>query len=307
MTDHATQPAAHGAMTVDVEDWFHILDSPATPPIGQWDSLPRRLDIGMRRLLDVFDRHHVKATMFWLGWAAERNKSLVRQCAAQGHEIASHGYAHLLPYQAGIEKYKDDVARSKAIIEDITGQRVLGFRAAGFGVTQSVHWVFDVLRQAGYEYDASVFPAGHGHGGNAKSLLRPYVIQTDSGDLLEMPMSVMALPGRRVPLFGGGYLRLAPKWLVRTGIDGLQKQDRPLLVYVHPREVDPDHPRLPLGLFRNFKCYVNLSGMMDKIEWLCRDYRWATMAQLAKSLQANGPLPSCDSMLKPLSTTAGWA
>lgn len=296
--------AAMAALSVDVEDWFHILDSPAVPGIEQWDNLESRVSIGMYRLLETFERHRVKATMFWLGWVAQRHKGLVRQCVELGHEIASHGYAHLLPYQVGIETFRNDAVKSKAILEDIVGCPVRGFRAAGFGATSQVCWVFDVLRGAGYEYDSSVFPAPRGHGGNTKSALKPYLIRTEAGDLLEFPMSVINLPGRRVPLFGGGYLRLAPKWLVQAGIWRLKKQERMLLVYVHPREADADHPRLPLSFLRRFKCYVNLAGMMGKIEWLCRDYRWSTMGQLAHRLCNNGQLPYCDRLLAPLPTAA---
>ena len=220
---------------------------------------------------------------------AERHKVLVRRCFAAGHEIASHGYAHVLPYQVRREGFREDVVRAKRILEDITGHAVAGFRAAGFGVTEGTAWAFDVIREAGHEYDSSMFPARRGHGGIAGAPLGPHFIETPSGRLAEIPISAVEVMGGRFCLFGGCYLRLAPKCLIRWGIKKLHAAGRPLIVYVHPREIDPDHPRLALSLKRRFKCYVNLKSTMPKLEWLCENYRFCTMRSLVEQLVSAAP------------------
>ncbi|MDP6633262.1 MAG: polysaccharide deacetylase family protein, partial [Phycisphaerae bacterium] len=269
------------AMTIDVEDWYHILDSPATPTMDTWASLECRLAQSMDRLLEMFARTGAQATFFWLGWMAERHKQLVRTCLQAGHEVASHGYGHVLAYKVGRRAFQNDILRAKGVIEDITGQAVDGFRAAGFGITPETDWAFDVIRQAGHRYDSSVFPTARAHGGMVNGRLGPHVLHTSNGPLSECPMSVVQMLGHRVSLFGGGYLRLAPKWLIRQGVNQLRATGQPMIVYAHPREIDPDHPRLPLGFRRRFKCYVNLRTTMPKLEWLCQEHSFRTLRELA--------------------------
>jgi polysaccharide deacetylase family protein (PEP-CTERM system associated) len=267
-------------LSIDVEDWFHILDSPAAPSIERWPFLESRIEGNLEKLLTLLNRFSVKATFFWLGWIAERNKSLVHKCRNAGHEIASHGYAHVLAYKVGQNVFRQDIARAKAILEDIIGEPVRGFRTAGFGITKKTAWAFDVIKESGHQYDSSVFPASRAHGGISDSQLGPYFIETQSGCLLEIPISVVEIFGHRTSLFGGGYLRLASKWMVKWGINKLQKAGQPLIVYVHPREVDPGHTHLPLPLFRRFKCYVRLNSTLPKLEWLCRNYSFCTMLEM---------------------------
>ena len=271
-------------MTVDVEDWYHILDSPAVPSIVRWRSLECRVERNMERLLDLFDRTGTRATFFWLGWLAERHQGLVRRCRQAGHEIASHGYGHVLAGQVGPRAFRNDVVRARAVLEDITGAPVPGFRAAGFGLTDHRDWAFDVIRQAGHQYDSSVLPAGRG-GANGTPL-SPHVIHTESGALTELPISVVRVLDRRLTLFGGGYLRLAPRPLIEWGIARLRAAGRPLIVYVHPREIDPDHPRLPLSAKRRFKCYVNLRTTLPKLTWLCNQVEFRTAGELAAATRA---------------------
>lgn len=270
-------------LTIDVEDWFHILDSPAVPSIERWSSLESRIERNLEEMLTLLDSFSVKVTLFWLGWVAERHKGLVRKCQNAGHEIASHGYGHVLAYEVGADAFRRDITRAKIILEDITGEPVRGFRAPGFGITKKVAWAFDVIKDSGYQYDSSVFPASRGHGGMSASLLGLYFIATASGHLLEIPMSVVEIFGRRASLFGGGYLRLANKQMIKWGINKLQAAGQPLIVYVHPREIDPDHPRLPLTLLRQFKCYVNLKSALPKLKWLCKNYSSCTMLEMVEN------------------------
>jgi polysaccharide deacetylase family protein (PEP-CTERM system associated) len=270
-------------LTIDVEDWFHILDSPAVPGIKHWPSLESRIERNLKELLEVLDNYSVKVTFFWLGWLAERHKGLVRMCRDAGHEIASHGYAHILAYEVGPSAFREDITKAKDILENIISDQVRGFRAPGFSITEKAPWAFEVIKESGYQYDSSVFPAVHGHGGMASSPLGLYFIETRNSHLLEIPMSIVEIFGHRTSLFGGGYLRLANKLMIKWGIDKLQTAGRPLIVYIHPREIDPAQPHLPLGLFRQFKCYVNLNSTLPKLKWLCKNYSMLTMLEMVEN------------------------
>jgi len=269
------------AFSIDVEDWFHILDSPATPHQNLWDSLESRVETNLRLLLELLDSANVRATLFWLGWLAERNKSLVRECCEAGHEIASHGYHHVLPTRVGAELFKDDIDRAKKTLEDITGKQVLGFRVAGFGIKKRTEWAFDVIKEVGYEYDSSVFPAWPEHNCMCATSVGPHVIRTETGPLIEVPVPATKVFGLRLYFFGGGYLRLSPLRLIQWGIKRLHQAGYPLIVYVHPRELDPDQPRLPLSPIRRFRCYVNLKSTLPKLQWLLKEYDFVPIRELA--------------------------
>jgi len=262
-------------LTIDVEDWFNILDIPSAPGVNDWSRCEIRFEKPLRRMLELFAAREQKVTFFWLGWFAEHYPELVKACHDGGHEIACHGYAHLLSTRlTGAAMFRDDLTHGKKILEDIIGEPVNGFRSPGFCTLNDTPWFFEEIRAAGYLYDSSIFPAARGHGGAAGAPLTPYRIATKSGDLLEMPQSMVELGGKRFSVFGGGYLRLAPAWMIRWGINHLARHNRPLVVYLHPREIDPEHPRLPMPWKRRFKSYVNLKSTWPKLEMLCRDYRF---------------------------------
>jgi polysaccharide deacetylase family protein (PEP-CTERM system associated) len=260
--------AAKCIFSVDVEDWFHILDIPATPPLSQWDSLPSLVEKNFRKLLDIFAEKNVHVTCFFLGWVAEKFPHLVKEAAGQGHEIASHGYAHRLVYELTREEFLEDALRSKNLLEDLTGQSVLGYRSSGFSVTEKTSWFFDMLMEAGYQYDSSVFPAPREHGGLAGARLAPYRVEGSQGSLIEFPLTVRRVFGKPICFFGGGYLRLFPYFLIRRMTLRVLEEGRPVIFYVHPREIDPEHPRLPMGTMRAFKSYVNLATTRRKIRRL---------------------------------------
>lgn len=271
-------------LSVDVEDWFNILDLPSEIDISQWGALDSRLERNMERLLELFEFHQVKATFFWLGYFADKFPALLRRCASAGHEIGCHGYGHLLAFKVGKEKFREDIRKGKDVIENQIQEPVLGFRAAGFSTLNNTRWTFDEIRSAGYFYDSSVFPASRAHGGMPQSPLKPYIIHTQHGPLVELGISMVEILGHRFSLFGGGYLRLAPKRLIQVGINNLHSNNRPLIVYVHPREIDPGHPRLSLPLIRRFKCYVNMRTTLPKLQWLCETYKFGKMIDLAKTI-----------------------
>jgi len=262
--------------SVDVEDWFHILDLAGAPDLVTWDRLPSRVERNFHRLLELFALSQAKVTCFFLGWIGERFPDLVRTAAADGHEIASHGYAHRLVYEMTQADFREDAAHSRKLLEDIAGCEVVGYRAAGFSCTARIPWFYDELHAAGYRYDSSVFPAPRGHGGLPGAPQAPHQINTNRGTIVEFPITVLNLLGRPTCFFGGGYLRLFPMWLIRTMAKRVARQNRPVVFYVHPREIDPDHPRLSMSLQRRFRSYVNLRSTERKIRHILADFPLTT-------------------------------
>ena len=256
--------------SVDVEDWFHLLDVPAVPHISTWATLPSRVEANFERLLDLFSEQGSQVTCFLLGWIAERFPRLVREAAARGHEIASHGYAHQLAYTMTPHSFRADVTRARLLLEDISGNAVLGYRAPGFSSTDQIPWFFSEVAASGYLYDSSVFPAQRGHGGNPSSDLGPHMLEDEM--LIEIPASVAEVGPARMCFFGGGYLRLFPYSIIRQMGKRVIDDGRPLIFYIHPREIDPHHPRLTMSAARRFKSYVNLHTTERKIRSILRDF-----------------------------------
>jgi polysaccharide deacetylase family protein (PEP-CTERM system associated) len=262
--------------SVDVEDWFHILDVPSAPRHEAWDAQPSCVEAGFRKLLLLFEEHRAKTTCFFLGYVAHRFPALVREAAAAGHEIASHGYAHRLVYEQTEGEFYEDAIKAKSILEATAGVPVLGYRSAGFSITERTPWYFDCLAKAGYIYDSSVFPARRGHGGMKTSAYAPHDVPVASGRLHEFPITVAEIAGRPICFFGGGYLRLFPYRVVRHMARRVLAEGRPVVFYVHPREVRPDHPRLRMPLGRRFRSYVNLHSTEGKVRSILRDFEVTT-------------------------------
>ncbi len=262
--------------SVDVEDWFHILDVPSAPDLSRWDSLASRVEKNFVRLLDIFDEKGVHVTCFFLGWVASRFPHLVMEADRRGHEVASHGYAHRLVYEMTPQSFYEDALTSKKIIEDIVGHPIWGYRSSGFSITEKTPWFFAKLIEAGYRYDSSVFPATRSHGGLKNGHYAPYWIGDSSEGLIEFPLSVTKLFGRPMPFFGGGYLRLFPSVLIENMALRALREARPVIFYIHPREIDPGHPRLPMSFYRRFKSYVNLKTTELKILRLLAKFEFTT-------------------------------
>lgn len=271
-------PNEASIFSIDVEDWFHILDLPSTPDLASWDALPSRVERNFRTMLGLLAERGAPATCFFLGWVAERFPHLVREAAAAGHEIASHGYAHRLVYTMSPAEFREDARRARVILEDVAGRAVPGFRATGFSVTEATPWFFDELAAAGYSYSSSVFPAPRQHGGLRTDRWAPHRVGAGAGSVVEFPVSVTSVAGRPAYLFGGGYLRLCPYRLVRTMARRVLADGRPVIFYVHPREIDPGQPRLPMGVSRRFRSYVNIAGTASKIRRILEDFRVVTFA-----------------------------
>jgi polysaccharide deacetylase family protein (PEP-CTERM system associated) len=262
--------------SVDVEDWFHILDLPSTPDVTLWDHLPSRVEKNFTLLLDIFSEHRVRVTCFFLGWVASKFPHLVLEAARRGHEIASHGLLHHLVDKMPRPQFVEDAKRSKEILESIIGGPVFGYRCSGFSVTRNTPWFFEALLEAGYQYDSSVFPAVRGHGGFRNGHLAPYWVGPRAQGLAEFPISVKKLFGAPVCFFGGGYLRLFPFFVIRRMARNVLRESRPTIFYVHPREIDFDHPRLSMNFYRHFKSYVNLKTTNMKIHHVLEEFKIVT-------------------------------
>ena len=259
-------------LTVDVEDWYHLLDLPAAPPMSEWHNLESRVECNTYRLLELLQKHDLRATFFILGWIAEKHKTLVRDIAGAGHEVASHGYSHILYHKSEPGKVRRDIGKSKQVLEDIIGEAVFGFRSPGFSIKKENLWVFQEIGKAGYTYDSSVFPAVRNHGGNAAMPLKPF--RFDHG-LVEYPIGTCRLMGLKIPFGGGGYFRLYPLPLIRKLVARYEKtQESPFVFYIHPREIDPGQPTIKMSPIRRFQTYVNLKGSYRKLDRLLSQIRF---------------------------------
>lgn len=268
-------------LTIDIEDWFHILDVDSTPSIEDWHKLESRVTKNTQVILDLLHKHHTKGTFFILGWVAEHFPDLVREIAKQGHEIATHGYSHELIYNLSPNEFRRDVARSLDVLERITSRPILGYRAPGFSIANSSLWALDILVELGLQYDASIFPLNRNHGGLPGFSGQAVWLTTAGGNkILEIPVTPTTIFNKKVYLFGGGYFRLAPYWAIAAGIEQLNNQEKPALVYLHPREFDAQHPQLKMNPYRAFTSYVNLHKTHSKFERMIQDFKFNSIQKI---------------------------
>jgi polysaccharide deacetylase family protein (PEP-CTERM system associated) len=278
-------PQVENVFSVDVEDWFHILDIEEGVPPEAWQDQESRVEENTRRLLGLLRRHDTHATWFVLGWIAERYPALVKEIHREGHEIATHGFGHGLIYEQTPDVFRADVERSIQAIEGITLVRPRGYRAPGFSLTTQSLWALSVLSSLGLSYDSSLFPARRGHGGLPGSNPLPHRIDLDDERrLVELPIATTSLCGRRIAYCGGGYLRLLPLAFIRRMIRRSNAEGIPVVLYIHPRDIDPDQPRMPLPVARRFKSYVGLRKTYDKVSALLEEFPFGTAAGLLESV-----------------------
>ncbi|KQY00406.1 polysaccharide deacetylase [Massilia sp. Root133] len=266
------------AMTCDVEDYFQV--SAFAPYIDRasWPARECRVEANMDRILGLFERHGVRATFFTLGWIAERYPQVVKRIVAAGHELASHGYGHLRASDQTRAEFANDIRSAKALLEDIGGQAVLGYRAPSFSIGRDNLWALDELLDAGYRYSSSIYPVVHDHYGMPEAPRFAFYPNGTDG-LLEIPITTVQLMGRNLPAGGGGYFRLLPYALSRWMMAKVNREDgQPALFYFHPWEVDPGQPRPEgLGAKARFRHYINIDRMERRIESLARDFAWDRM------------------------------
>ena len=280
------------AMTIDVEDYFQVSAFEGIAPRHRWDQFESRVCANTDRLLAIFHETGVRATFFVLGWVAERHPALVRRIAGAGHEIASHGYAHRLVYDLTRAAFRDDVKRSKEVIESASGGQVYGYRAPSYSVTPRSLWALDVLIEEGFRYDASIFPIHHDRYGIPSSPRAPYVLERQAGSLIEAPGSAIRVGPMNLPVGGGGYFRLLPYGWTRWGISRINMTERrPAIFYLHPWEIDPDQPRLPAGRLSRLRHYRNLDQTESRLRRLLQDFQFGTMRQVLQPLATQRPAP----------------
>ena len=269
------------AFTVDVEDYFHVAALSSVISRDSWSSREYRIESNIERLLALLDDCGVQGTFFVLGWVAERSPGMVRRIAAQGHEIACHGYAHQLVYRQSEREFRAETLRAKSCLEELIGEPVLGYRAASFSVTSASLWALDVLIDLGFQYDSSVFPIHHDIYGLPGAAPEPNRLSAPSGrTLVEFPMSAATFLGVPVPVSGGGYFRILPYWLTRAGLKQINERcARPFTFYVHPWELDPQQPRIRVGWFSRFRHYTNLSRCEARLRRLLSEFAFAPMRE----------------------------
>jgi polysaccharide deacetylase family protein (PEP-CTERM system associated) len=287
-----TSPASQStrivnAMTIDVEDYFHVSVFDGLVPRSAWGTLESRVCQNTDRLLELFGEHGVRGTFFVLGWVADRFPELVKRIAGAGHEIASHGYGHRLVYDQTPEAFRQDVRQAKRLLEDATGQAVVGYRAPSYSIVPRSLWALDVLIEEGYTYDASIFPIQHDRYGIPVSARHPYVIERRSGRLIEAPASTTQVGATNLPIAGGGYFRLLPYRWTRWGIGRVNRTEcRPVIFYLHPWEIDPAQPRLPVGIVGRVRHYRNLDQTEARLRQLLADFAWGSLRSVLPSFDA---------------------
>lgn len=269
------------AMTIDVEDYFHVSNFEHTVDRASWDARESRVEANTDRLLELFDGAGVRATFFVLAWVAERAPALVRRISAAGHEVASHGYAHRLVYDQTPDAFRADVRVAKRMLEDATGQKVDGYRAPSFSVTERSLWALDVLIDEGYTYDSSIFPIHHDRYGIPGAERHAGIVRRPGGTIVEVPASTVRVAGMNLPIGGGGYFRLLPYQWTRWGMRRVNATEAaPAVFYLHPWEIDPGQPRLPASWLGRFRHYRNLHETEARLGRLLRDFPFGTMRSL---------------------------
>lgn len=261
------------AFTCDVEDYFQVSALAPHFPRNQWDSVPCRVEANVERVLELLDGHGVRGTFFTLGWIAERFPQLVRRVADAGHEVASHGYGHQRASDLSPEAFRADIRLAKAILEDITGRAVTGYRAPSFSIGTANLWAHDCIAEEGYRYSSSVYPVRHDHYGIPDAPRFPWRLPNG---LVEVPITTLHLFGRNWPAGGGGFFRLLPYALSRWQIAHFNTRDkRPAVFYFHPWELDPDQPRVTDATTKTrFRHYINLSRTAARLDRLLSDFSW---------------------------------
>jgi polysaccharide deacetylase family protein (PEP-CTERM system associated) len=268
------------ALTVDVEEYFQVAAFERTIVRDSWDTTESRVEFSTGRVLDLFEAQGVRGTFFVLGWIAERHPGLVRRIVKDGHELASHGYDHTRVHNFTPEQFRADVVRTKALLEDIGGVQVRGYRAPSYSINAKNLWALDVLQETGHVYSSSIYPIRHDLYGMPDAPRFPFRFRPDG--ILEIPVTTVRMGGRNYPCGGGGYFRLLPYGAFRWMLARVNEQDRQSgLFYFHPWEVDPGQPRVDgAPLKSRFRHYLNLDSMSARLERLLGDFSWGRMDEV---------------------------
>ena len=260
-------------MSVDVEDYFHVANFTNQISPCDWDSYPLRVEQNTQRILQIFAQYNIRATFFVLAWVAERCPQLVRDICQQGHELACHGYAHQLIYEQGPQAFREDIKKAKCILEDISGEEVIGYRAPSYSITNKSLWAIDILYEEGFRYDSSIFPTHHDRYGIPQAKRHRHMVKHGTHSLQEFPPSTVPIGKWNFPIAGGGYFRLFPYVVTKKSIEFNNREQQPFVFYLHPWEIDPQQPRIEgISSTKRFRHYVNLSTTEKKLRRLVQDF-----------------------------------
>lgn len=270
------------ALTIDVEDYFMVSAFADVVKFEEWSKYESRVERNTQRVLDLLDEYCVKATFFILGWVAEHYPELIREIHRRGHEVACHGYNHRLAYDLSLKEFREDTKKAKALIEDIIGEAIKGYRAASYSIIKRSLWPLDILIEEGFAYDSSIFPIYHDRYGYPEFGRFPQVIKRDvAGEILEIPLSTIRIFGKNVPIAGGGYLRLFPIRFIEWSIHALnKKEEQPAIIYFHPWEIDPEQPKIYGNSLLTFRHYINIHKSFFKIKRLLNSFRFGPIREI---------------------------
>ncbi|MBZ5608127.1 MAG: DUF3473 domain-containing protein [Acidobacteriia bacterium] len=260
---------APSIITVDVEDYFQVEAFAGTVDRATWQDYPSRVEHNTERILHIFDDLNVKATFFILGWVAEHYPALVRRIREHGHEVACHSYWHRLVYKLTPDDFREDTLRAKHAIEQAAGVAIYGYRAPSFSITRQSTWALEILAQLGFVYDSSIFPVRHDLYGYPDAHRGPFRVETARGAIVEFPMATFRLPaGPNLPVAGGGYLRIFPRWYTRAGVRSAWREGLPVVSYIHSWELDAEQPRIHAPLKSRLRHYTNLRKTQRRLREL---------------------------------------
>lgn len=260
------------ALTIDVEEWFHICGLKQGIGVEDWPKFESRVIKNVDKMLVLLKEKNVLATFFVLGAIAQQYPGIVEKISAHGHEIATHGFNHKLLYTLSKEEFKEDLEKSISILKSITGKDVLGHRAPSFSITKKSLWAFEILKQQGIKYDCSVFPILNCRYGMKGAPRFPYKTEQN---IIEFPLSTIRIFSVNFPVAGGAYLRILPYSFIKWAIKKINKSGYPAQVYVHSWEIDPQIPRLKMPLDREITHYSNLKAMPYILDMLLKDFEFS--------------------------------
>lgn len=281
------------ALSIDTEDYFQAKAMESVIHFQEWKQQESRIRWNVYRILNLFQKFRIRATFFILAWNAEQYPELVRDIQKEGHEIASHGYKHMDIYRQTPEEFRADLAKSKKILGQIAHVAIRGYRAPTFSIRQDTLWALDILIEEGFRYDSSIFPILHDRYGIPDSPRFPYRVRTPKNkSIREFPLSTISILGQNFPIAGGGYFRLLPYPILHKALLRLnRKERRPAVIYLHPWELDPDQPRLPIGPLNQFRHYINLHKTEKKLIRLMEDFRFAPLGEILAREEKKVSLP----------------
>jgi polysaccharide deacetylase family protein (PEP-CTERM system associated) len=279
--------------TVDVEEYFQVSAFDAAVARADWPALPSRVSHNVDCLLELLARHNTSGTFFVLGWIAEKHPHVVQTIASAGHEVASHGWWHRRVTTLTPDEFRSEVRTSKAALEDVTGEPVLGFRAPNFSIVPGREWAFDVLVEEGYRYDSSLFPVRRPGYGYPHASTEPHFIRRSAGELLEFPLATATWRGVRVPAAGGAYFRQLPYVLTRAAFRQHSDRGIPGTFYIHTWEYDPDQPRVPVRWLTKLRHYRGLTGTLSRLDQLLSEFRFTSVARRLNGGQSASLSPAC--------------